>query len=83
LPAVSELLQQCEHDAACQGRAEHVRDVRAHSVMVQKIRSERFANSINPSQAQSTACAAMYPVTIFLRILSPRITLSLLWIAGH
>jgi putative transport protein len=42
-----------------------------------------FANALNPSQAQSTAYAAVYPVTMFLRILSPQIILGLLWVAGH
>jgi putative transport protein len=41
-----------------------------------------FANNMNPSQAQSTGYAAVYPVTMFLRILSPQIILGLLWIAG-
>ena len=42
-----------------------------------------FANALNPSQAQATAYAAVYPVTMFLRILSPQIILGLLWIAGR
>jgi AspT/YidE/YbjL antiporter-like protein len=40
-----------------------------------------FANSIDPSQAQSTGYAAVYPVTMFLRILAPQIILGLLWLA--
>lgn len=38
-----------------------------------------FANAIDPSQAQSTGYAAVYPVTMFLRILAPQIILALLW----
>jgi putative transport protein len=39
-----------------------------------------FANSINPSQAQSTAYAAVYPLTMCLRILAPQLILGLLWV---
>ncbi len=39
-----------------------------------------FANRINPSQAQSVAYAAVYPLTMCLRILAPQIILGLLWI---
>ena len=38
-----------------------------------------FANAIDPSQAQSTGYAAVYPVTMFLRILAPQIIRALLW----
>jgi putative transport protein len=41
-----------------------------------------FANAINPSQAQSTAYAAVYPLTMCLRILAPQIILGLLWIVS-
>ena len=41
-----------------------------------------FANGINPSQAQSTAYAAVYPLTMCLRIVSPQIVLGLLWTAS-
>ena len=39
-----------------------------------------FANSINPSQAQSTAYAAVYALTMCLRILTPQLILGLLWV---
>jgi len=39
-----------------------------------------FANGINPSQAQSTAYAAVYPLTMCLRIIAPQIILALLWV---
>ncbi|MEA2738050.1 MAG: putative transport protein [Acetobacteraceae bacterium] len=39
-----------------------------------------FANGINPSQAQSVAYAAVYPLTMCLRILSPQIILGVLWL---
>jgi putative transport protein len=42
-----------------------------------------FANAMDPSQAQSTGYAAVYPVTMFLRILSPQMILGLLWVAGQ
>jgi putative transport protein len=38
-----------------------------------------FANGINPSQAQATSYAAVYPLTMCLRIISPQIILALLW----
>ena len=38
-----------------------------------------FANAIADSQAQSTAYAAVYPLTMALRILTPQIILGLLW----
>lgn len=41
-----------------------------------------FANTLAPSQAQATAYAAVYPLTMCLRILSPQIILALLWAAG-
>jgi putative transport protein len=41
-----------------------------------------FANGINPSQAQSIAYAAVYPLTMCLRILAPQIILGLLWLAS-
>lgn len=40
-----------------------------------------FANGLNPSQAQATAYAAVYPLTMFLRIVSPQIILGVLWLA--
>ena len=40
-----------------------------------------FANGLDPSQAQSAAYAAVYPLTMFLRIVSPQIILGLLWLA--
>ncbi len=39
-----------------------------------------FANSINPSQAQATAYAAVYPLTMCLRILTPQLILGVLWV---
>lgn len=42
-----------------------------------------FANALAPSQAQATAYAAVYPLTMCLRILSPQIILALLWAAGE
>lgn len=41
-----------------------------------------FANSLIPSQAQATAYAAVYPLTMCLRILTPQILLALLWAGG-
>lgn len=38
-----------------------------------------FANSLASSQAQATAYAAVYPLTMCLRILAPQIILALLW----
>jgi putative transport protein len=38
-----------------------------------------FANSLAPSQAQATAYAAVYPLTMCLRILAPQIILAMLW----
>lgn len=38
-----------------------------------------FANTLIPSQAQATAYAAVYPLTMCLRILTPQILLALLW----
>ena len=38
-----------------------------------------FATGLSPSQAQSTGYAAVYPLVMFLRILSPQIILGLLW----
>jgi putative transport protein len=38
-----------------------------------------FANGISPSQAQATSYAAVYPVTMCLRIIAPQIILALLW----
>lgn len=38
-----------------------------------------FANGINPSQAQATSYAAVYPLTMCLRIVTPQIILALLW----
>ena len=42
-----------------------------------------FATGISPSQAQSTGYAAVYPLVMFLRILSPQLILGLLWTVGH
>ena len=39
-----------------------------------------FANALNPSQAQSMGYAAVYPLTMCLRILAPQIILGLLWL---
>jgi putative transport protein len=39
-----------------------------------------FANAMNPSQAQSTGYAAVYPLTMCLRILSPQLILAILWV---
>jgi putative transport protein len=39
-----------------------------------------FANAMNPSQAQSMGYAAVYPLTMCLRILAPQIILGLLWL---
>jgi len=41
-----------------------------------------FANALVPSQAQATAYAAVYPLTMCLRILAPQIILALLWASG-
>jgi putative transport protein len=41
-----------------------------------------FANALAPSQAQATAYAAVYPLTMCLRILAPQIILALLWASG-
>jgi putative transport protein len=41
-----------------------------------------FANGLNASQAQATAYAAVYPLTMCLRILSPQIILGLLWLSS-
>ena len=41
-----------------------------------------FANALVPSQAQATAYAAVYPLTMCLRILAPQIILALLWATG-
>ena len=41
-----------------------------------------FANELYPSQAQATAYAAVYPLTMCLRIIAPQIILGLLWLAG-
>jgi putative transport protein len=41
-----------------------------------------FANALVPSQAQATAYAAVYPLTMCLRILTPQIILALLWASG-
>jgi putative transport protein len=38
-----------------------------------------FANGINPSQAQATSYAAVYPLTMCLRIVTPQIILAVLW----
>ena len=38
-----------------------------------------FANALNPSQAQATAYAAVYPLTMCLRILTPQLILAILW----
>jgi putative transport protein len=38
-----------------------------------------FANAITPSEAQATAYATVYPLTMCLRILTPQIILALLW----
>jgi putative transport protein len=42
-----------------------------------------FANGINPSQAQATSYAAVYPLTMCLRIITPQIILALLWATGQ
>ena len=42
-----------------------------------------FANTLAASQAQATAYAAVYPLTMCLRILAPQLILALLWIAGR
>jgi putative transport protein len=42
-----------------------------------------FANGINPSQAQATSYAAVYPLTMCLRIVTPQIILALLWATAH
>jgi putative transport protein len=39
-----------------------------------------FANAMSPSQAQSTGYAAVYPLTMCLRILSPQLILAILWV---
>ena len=41
-----------------------------------------FANALAPSQAQAIAYAAVYPLTMCLRILAPQIILALLWATG-
>ena len=41
-----------------------------------------FANGISPSQAQATSYAAVYPLTMCLRIISPQIILAILWAAS-
>jgi putative transport protein len=41
-----------------------------------------FANTLAASQAQATAYAAVYPLTMCLRILAPQIILALLWAGG-
>jgi putative transport protein len=38
-----------------------------------------FANGISPSPAQATSYAAVYPLTMCLRIITPQIILALLW----
>jgi len=38
-----------------------------------------FANALGESQAQSTAYASVYPLTMALRILTPQIILGILW----
>jgi putative transport protein len=38
-----------------------------------------FANAINPSDAQATAYATVYPLTMCLRILTPQVILAALW----
>jgi putative transport protein len=40
-----------------------------------------FANAIYPSDAQATAYATVYPLTMCLRILTPQIILAALWAA--
>jgi putative transport protein len=42
-----------------------------------------FANAISPSQAQATSYAAVYPLTMCLRIITPQIILALLWATAH
>jgi putative transport protein len=41
-----------------------------------------FANDISPSQAQSTAYAAVYPLTMCLRIMAPQIILGMFWLVA-
>lgn len=41
-----------------------------------------FANAIHPSDAQATAYATVYPLTMCLRILAPQIMLAALWAAS-
>jgi putative transport protein len=41
-----------------------------------------FANAIYPSDAQGTAYAAVYPLTMCLRILSPQVILAALWVVS-
>lgn len=41
-----------------------------------------FANNISPSQAQSTAYAAVYPLTMCLRIMAPQIILGVFWLVA-
>jgi putative transport protein len=41
-----------------------------------------FANAIHPSDAQATAYATVYPLTMCLRILTPQIILAALWVAS-
>jgi len=38
-----------------------------------------FATGIYPSEAQATGYAAVYPLTMFLRIITPQVILALLW----
>ena len=39
-----------------------------------------FANVIYPSDAQGTSYAAVYPLTMCLRILAPQVILAALWV---
>jgi len=41
-----------------------------------------FATAIYPSESQATAYAAVYPLTMFLRIITPQVILALLWAAS-
>ncbi|MBV8093028.1 MAG: putative transporter [Acetobacteraceae bacterium] len=41
-----------------------------------------FANGLYPSQAQATAYAAVYPLTMCLRIVAPQIILGVLWLGS-
>ena len=38
-----------------------------------------FATGVYPSEAQAIAYAAVYPLTMFLRIIAPQLILALLW----